>query len=126
MFVCIIVFLQIRGPSKRKHVHGCSLVRAKKLYGYHASEELFVKIYLYPLLTRFHKSNTASTNVYTSQHRLSYLFLFSVKEVAKLEYILSRCFLPNQLTAETPKLELMLWSSGPAFELYNKCLACLD
>ncbi|CAL5084607.1 unnamed protein product [Urochloa decumbens] len=39
--------LQIRGPSKRKHVHGCSLVRAKKLYGYHASEELFVKIYLY-------------------------------------------------------------------------------
>ncbi|KAL6896569.1 hypothetical protein ACP4OV_007141 [Aristida adscensionis] len=24
--------LQIRGPSKRKHVHGCSLVRAKKLY----------------------------------------------------------------------------------------------
>ncbi|RLN35611.1 DNA polymerase zeta catalytic subunit isoform X2 [Panicum miliaceum] len=39
--------LQIRGPSKRKHVHGCSLVRAKKLYGYHASEELFMKIYLY-------------------------------------------------------------------------------
>ncbi|TVU37337.1 hypothetical protein EJB05_10646 [Eragrostis curvula] len=24
--------LQIRGPSKRRHVHGCSLVRAKKLY----------------------------------------------------------------------------------------------
>ncbi|KAJ1292324.1 hypothetical protein BS78_02G383800 [Paspalum vaginatum] len=39
--------LQIRGPSKRKHVHGCSLVRAKKLYGYHSSEELFMKIYLY-------------------------------------------------------------------------------
>ncbi|XP_025801172.1 DNA polymerase zeta catalytic subunit isoform X3 [Panicum hallii] len=39
--------LQIRGPPKRKHVHGCSLVRAKKLYGYHASEELFMKIYLY-------------------------------------------------------------------------------
>lgn len=39
--------LQNRGPAKRKHVHGCSLVRAKKLYGYHSSEEIFVKIYLY-------------------------------------------------------------------------------
>ncbi|XP_077217687.1 recovery protein 3 isoform X2 [Tasmannia lanceolata] len=33
--------------SKRQHVHGCSLVRARKFYGYHSSEELFVKIYLY-------------------------------------------------------------------------------
>ncbi|RLM86844.1 DNA polymerase zeta catalytic subunit isoform X2 [Panicum miliaceum] len=49
--------LQIRGPPKRKHVHGCSLVRAKKLYGYHASEELFMKIYLYPQFIHFHKSN---------------------------------------------------------------------
>ncbi|KAF9596134.1 hypothetical protein IFM89_007187 [Coptis chinensis] len=32
---------------KRQHVHGCSLVRAKKFYGYYKSEELFVKIYLY-------------------------------------------------------------------------------
>lgn len=56
-----------------------------------------------------------------------HIFFYSAsREVGKLEYILSRCFLPNQLTAETPKLELMLWSSGPAFELYNKCLACLD
>ncbi|KAM3371790.1 hypothetical protein ACQJBY_018940 [Aegilops geniculata] len=39
--------LQNRGPAKRKHVHGCSLVRAKKLYGYHSPEEIFVKIYLY-------------------------------------------------------------------------------
>ncbi|XP_040381696.1 DNA polymerase zeta catalytic subunit isoform X2 [Oryza brachyantha] len=39
--------LQFRGSSKKKHVHGCTLVRAKKLYGYHTSEELFVKIYLY-------------------------------------------------------------------------------
>ncbi|VAH42507.1 unnamed protein product [Triticum turgidum subsp. durum] len=39
--------LQNRGPAKRKHVHGCGLVRAKKLYGYHSSEEIFVKIYLY-------------------------------------------------------------------------------
>jgi hypothetical protein len=40
--------LQNRGSAKRKHVHGCSLVRAKKMYGYHSSEEIFVKIYLYP------------------------------------------------------------------------------
>ncbi|KAG9443713.1 hypothetical protein H6P81_015053 [Aristolochia fimbriata] len=33
--------------SKRQHVHGCSLVRGKRFYGYHSSEELFVKIYLY-------------------------------------------------------------------------------
>ncbi|KAF0907731.1 hypothetical protein E2562_020477 [Oryza meyeriana var. granulata] len=39
--------LQIHCSSKKKHVHGCTLVRAKKLYGYHTSEELFVKIYLY-------------------------------------------------------------------------------
>lgn len=32
---------------KRQHVHGCSLVRAKKFYGFHSSEELFLKIYLY-------------------------------------------------------------------------------
>ncbi|KAF8394525.1 hypothetical protein HHK36_020735 [Tetracentron sinense] len=32
---------------KRQHVHGCSLIRARKFYGYHSSEELFVKIYLY-------------------------------------------------------------------------------
>ncbi|KAJ0014338.1 hypothetical protein Pint_19855 [Pistacia integerrima] len=34
--------------SNRQHVHGCSLVRVKRFYGYHSSEELFVKIYLYP------------------------------------------------------------------------------
>ncbi|GLT61178.1 hypothetical protein SLA2020_339000 [Shorea laevis] len=41
--------LKLKGNagSKRLHVHGCSLVRAKKFYGYHSSEELFVKIYLY-------------------------------------------------------------------------------
>ncbi|KAL2536841.1 DNA polymerase zeta catalytic subunit [Forsythia ovata] len=41
--------LKLKGHagSKRQHVHGCSLVRAKKFYGYHSSEELFVKIYLY-------------------------------------------------------------------------------
>ena len=36
--------------SKRQHVHGCSLVRARKFYGYHSSEELFLKIYLYPYI----------------------------------------------------------------------------
>lgn len=41
--------LKLKGNAglKRQHVHGCSLVRAKKFYGFHSSEELFVKIYLY-------------------------------------------------------------------------------
>ncbi|KAF8038551.1 hypothetical protein BT93_B1173 [Corymbia citriodora subsp. variegata] len=41
--------LKLKGNAgiKRQHVHGCSLVRARRFYGYHASEELFVKIYLY-------------------------------------------------------------------------------
>ncbi|XP_039129242.1 DNA polymerase zeta catalytic subunit isoform X3 [Dioscorea cayenensis subsp. rotundata] len=33
--------------SKRQHVHGCSIVRGKRIYGYYFSDELFVKIYLY-------------------------------------------------------------------------------
>ncbi|KAJ8511067.1 hypothetical protein OPV22_001501 [Ensete ventricosum] len=33
--------------AARQHVHGCSLVRAKKIYGYHSSEDLFLKIFLY-------------------------------------------------------------------------------
>ncbi|KAL5701114.1 DNA-directed DNA polymerase [Ranunculus cassubicifolius] len=33
--------------AKRQHVHGCSLVRARKFYGFHPAEELFVKINLY-------------------------------------------------------------------------------
>lgn len=39
--------LKSTAGSKRQHVHGCSVVRAKKFYGYHSSEELFVKINLY-------------------------------------------------------------------------------
>uniref|UniRef100_A0A7N0V413 DNA polymerase zeta catalytic subunit n=3 Tax=Kalanchoe fedtschenkoi TaxID=63787 RepID=A0A7N0V413_KALFE len=41
--------LKLKGKvgSKRQHVHACSLVRARKLYGYFSTEELFVKIYLY-------------------------------------------------------------------------------
>ncbi|XP_048136376.1 DNA polymerase zeta catalytic subunit isoform X2 [Rhodamnia argentea] len=41
--------LKLKGNAgmRRQHVHGCSLVRARRFYGYHASEELFVKIYLY-------------------------------------------------------------------------------
>ncbi|PSS24580.1 DNA polymerase zeta catalytic subunit like [Actinidia chinensis var. chinensis] len=41
--------LKLKGNtgSKRQHVHGCSLVRARKFYGYHSLEELFAKIYLY-------------------------------------------------------------------------------
>lgn len=41
--------LKSKACSKRQHVHGCSLVRAKRFYGYHSSEELFVNKYLsYP------------------------------------------------------------------------------
>lgn len=47
------IFLQDRSASKKHHVHGCTLVRAKKLYGYHSTEELFVKIYLYPIFSWF-------------------------------------------------------------------------
>ncbi|WCJ33138.1 DNA polymerase zeta catalytic subunit [Euphorbia peplus] len=41
--------LKLKGNagSKRQHVHSCSLVRARKFYGYHSSEELFLKINLY-------------------------------------------------------------------------------
>ncbi|KAI8527302.1 hypothetical protein RHMOL_Rhmol12G0065400 [Rhododendron molle] len=41
--------LKLKGKTglKRQHVHGCSLVRARKFYGYHASEELFAKIQFY-------------------------------------------------------------------------------
>ncbi|XP_057778168.1 DNA polymerase zeta catalytic subunit isoform X2 [Salvia miltiorrhiza] len=41
--------LKLKGNtgSKRQHVHGCNLVRARKFYGYHSSEELFMKIYFY-------------------------------------------------------------------------------
>ena len=50
MFLLWFELLQLKGNagSKRQHVHGCSLVRARKFYGYHSSEELFVKIHLYP------------------------------------------------------------------------------
>ncbi|XP_068662058.1 DNA polymerase zeta catalytic subunit isoform X2 [Aristolochia californica] len=46
---CLDKALQHRSSVglKRQHVHGCSLVRGKKFYGYHSSEDLFVKIYLY-------------------------------------------------------------------------------
>ncbi|XP_021772931.1 DNA polymerase zeta catalytic subunit-like [Chenopodium quinoa] len=41
--------LKLKGNAgtKRQHVHSCTVVRAKKFYGYHLSEELFVKINLY-------------------------------------------------------------------------------
>jgi DNA polymerase zeta len=35
--------------AKKQHVHSCSLVRARKYYGYHPAEQLFIKIVLYPL-----------------------------------------------------------------------------
>lgn len=42
--------LKLKGNvgSKRQHVHGCSLVRARRFYGYDASEQLYAKLYLYP------------------------------------------------------------------------------
>ncbi|XP_031485155.1 DNA polymerase zeta catalytic subunit isoform X3 [Nymphaea colorata] len=33
--------------SKRQHVHSCVPVTAKKFYGYHSSDEPFIKVYLY-------------------------------------------------------------------------------
>ncbi|KAL2641863.1 hypothetical protein R1flu_009450 [Riccia fluitans] len=33
--------------AKRQHLNSCSLVRGKKYYGYHPSEQLFIKIVLY-------------------------------------------------------------------------------
>ncbi|KAI4310958.1 hypothetical protein MLD38_035900 [Melastoma candidum] len=39
--------LKAKAGVKRQHVHGCNLVRARRFYGYHMSEELFVKIHLY-------------------------------------------------------------------------------
>ena len=46
---CLKIFqLKSKACLKRQYVHGCSLVRARKFYGYHSLEELFVKIYLYP------------------------------------------------------------------------------
>ncbi|KAH7435487.1 hypothetical protein KP509_06G067000 [Ceratopteris richardii] len=33
--------------AKQQHVYSCSLVRGKKFYGFHAEEQLFVKIVLY-------------------------------------------------------------------------------
>ncbi|KAK8698089.1 hypothetical protein V6N13_114220 [Hibiscus sabdariffa] len=41
--------LKVKGGAgpKKQHVHGCSVVRAKRFYGYHSSEELFVKIHFY-------------------------------------------------------------------------------
>ncbi|KAJ0912775.1 putative DNA-directed DNA polymerase [Helianthus annuus] len=42
--------LKLKGSagSKRQHVHGCSLVHARRFYGYDESEQLFAKLYLYP------------------------------------------------------------------------------
>ncbi|KAL8028904.1 hypothetical protein ABFX02_14G193000 [Erythranthe guttata] len=49
IFLALEKALKLKGNvgSKRQHVHGCDLVRAKKFYGYHSSEDLFLKIYFY-------------------------------------------------------------------------------
>ncbi|OVA15023.1 DNA-directed DNA polymerase [Macleaya cordata] len=48
--------LKLKGSagSRRQHVHGCNLVRARKFYGYHSSEELFVKIYFFATESKVH------------------------------------------------------------------------
>lgn len=33
--------------AKKQHVHSCSLVKARRYYGYYPSEQLFIKIVLY-------------------------------------------------------------------------------
>ncbi|KAG6486158.1 hypothetical protein ZIOFF_054728 [Zingiber officinale] len=43
--------------TTKRSVHGYSLVRAKKIYGFHPLEDLFIKIYLYP-----HISSSTSSN----------------------------------------------------------------
>ncbi|EYU26433.1 hypothetical protein MIMGU_mgv1a0195131mg, partial [Erythranthe guttata] len=49
IFLSLEKALKLKGNvgSKRQHVHGCDLVQAKKFYGYHSSEDLFLKIYFY-------------------------------------------------------------------------------
>ncbi|KAM0040492.1 putative DNA-directed DNA polymerase [Helianthus debilis subsp. tardiflorus] len=50
--------LKLKGSagSKRQHVHGCSLVHARRFYGYDASEQLFAKLYLYQ---RYHPQDVS-------------------------------------------------------------------
>ncbi|KAF7124883.1 hypothetical protein RHSIM_Rhsim12G0060600 [Rhododendron simsii] len=57
--------LKLKGKTglKRQHVHGCSLVRARKFYGYHASEELFAKIQLYPKICYYPHDVSRAANL---------------------------------------------------------------
>ncbi|KAI8542209.1 hypothetical protein RHMOL_Rhmol08G0120300 [Rhododendron molle] len=64
--------LKGKASLKRQHVHGCSFVRARKFYGYHASEELFAKIQLYPKIWRI------QTTIQLFIHRFGYLPQFQM------------------------------------------------
>jgi hypothetical protein len=58
------------------------------VHGYHASEELFMKIYLYPQFIHFHKSNCLQMCVLFNI--TCYIFFYSVlREFGNFEYGLS-------------------------------------
>lgn len=94
---------QLKGNagSKRQHVHGCSLVRARKFYGYHTSEELFVKICLYPF------------GCYTYSHAfLSFLLYLSLKTLIKSLAIIHTMSLV---------LQIFFWWYSWIFAVYLNC-----
>jgi hypothetical protein len=47
LIVLLAVQLASSNAAKKQHVHSCSLVRARRYYGYYPSEQLFIKIVLY-------------------------------------------------------------------------------
>ncbi|GMY18869.1 DNA polymerase zeta catalytic subunit-like [Fagus crenata] len=55
VFLALEKALKLKGNagSKRQHVQGCSLVRARKFYGYHSSEELFPHESHIPFILQF-------------------------------------------------------------------------
>ncbi|KAG6430350.1 hypothetical protein SASPL_108415 [Salvia splendens] len=71
--------LKLKGNtgSKRQHIHGCNLVRAKKFYGYHSSEELFVKIYLYPDAASAYRA-VPDTNLQPYESHIPFLLQFLI------------------------------------------------
>ena len=93
MFLLWFQLLQLKGNagSKQQHVCGCSLVQARKFYGYHSSKELFVKIDLYP-------------NVILSLLELSYIHII-VKSIF-IEHLDKDIAIVHMLS---PKLPTFFW-----------------
>ncbi|PWA74355.1 DNA-directed DNA polymerase, family B [Artemisia annua] len=54
--------LKVTSGSKRQHVHSCSLVRARRFYGYDSSEQLYAKLYLYPYI--YEKFTIVATSIF--------------------------------------------------------------